>query len=149
MQAEKETLLHLYRKRANLYDITANLYQLLGVREDAYRRRAVDALQLRHGDTVVEVGCGTGMNFPLILDRIGPTGQLIGVDLTDQMLYQAQKRVERADWKNVSLVQMDAAKFAFPAQAHGIISTFALTLVPEYDRIIHNGAQHWPMADTG
>jgi demethylmenaquinone methyltransferase/2-methoxy-6-polyprenyl-1,4-benzoquinol methylase len=53
-----------YRKRAKNYDFAANLYYLMGFRINAYRKQAVKALQLQQGDTVVEIGCGTGLNFP-------------------------------------------------------------------------------------
>ena len=65
MVLSKDDLIALYRKRAPNYDFTANLYYLIGYREWAYRKRAVDALQLSLGDTVVEIACGTGLNFGL------------------------------------------------------------------------------------
>ena len=89
----------LYRKRARNYDWTANLYYLIGYREWAYRRRAVAALHLGLGDTVVEMCCGTGLNFPLLQAAVGPAGRIIGVDLTDAMLDGARRRVERNGWK--------------------------------------------------
>lgn len=129
-------LIELYRRRARRYDITANLYHLIGFRESAYRRAAVSALGLRAGDTVVEIGCGTGLNFPLLERAIGATGRLVGVDLTDAMLDRARDRVNREGWTNVDLVHEDAARFRFPANVAGVISTFALTLTPEYERVI-------------
>lgn len=141
MLFRKDEIHGLYRKRAKSYDLSANLYYLIGFREYAYRKKAVRALRLHPGDTVVEVGCGTGLNFPLIQREIGPSGRLIGVDLTDEMLKRAGKRVLREGWKNVELVFGDAAQYEFPPEVNGILSTFALTLVPEYDRIIGNGAR--------
>src|SRR5215831_17435342 len=70
----QEHVLATYRERARHYDITANLYYLLGFRVQASRRRAVRALALRPGDTVVEIGCGTGLNFSLVEQVIGPEG---------------------------------------------------------------------------
>ena len=52
------------------------------------------ALGLRPGDTVVDIACGTGLNFPLLEEAIGPDGRIVGVDLTDAMLAQAQRRIE-------------------------------------------------------
>ena len=130
----------LYRKRARHYDWTANLYSLIGYREWAYRRRAVAALRLGAGDTVVDMCCGTGLNFELLHETVGPTGRIVGVDLTDAMLDRAARRVERNGWSNVRLVQSDAAVFEYPERTAGILSTFALTLVPEYDRVIERGA---------
>lgn len=130
----------LYRRRARSYDWTANLYYLIGYREWAYRRRAVSALRLSPGDTVVEMCCGTGLNFPLLQAAVGPQGHILGVDLTDAMLDEARRRVERNRWRNVDLVQSDAGAFEFPEGVAGILSTYALTMVPEYDRVIERGA---------
>lgn len=136
MALDKHAIEHLYRRRAARYDFTANLYYLIGFREARYRRKAVDALKLRPGDTVVEIGCGTGLNFPYLIEAIGPEGTLIGVDLTAAMLDKARKRVDTHGWRNVRLVQSDAAAYLFPDQVDGVISSFALTLVPEYDQVI-------------
>lgn len=126
----------LYRERSGNYDLTANLYYLIGFREASYRKIAVSELHLRAGDTVVEIGCGTGLNFRHLLASIGKTGRLIGIDLTDAMLQKARERVTRNGWTNVELVESDAAAYSFPAGVSGIISTFALTLVPEYEAVI-------------
>lgn len=125
-----------YDKRAARYDVTANLYYLLGFREMEYRRRAIKELDLEPGQTVVELCCGTGLNFSLIEERIGTAGRLIGVDLTAGMLRQARRRVEKEGWKNVELVHRDVATFEFPEKVDRALSTFALTLVPEFDRVI-------------
>jgi demethylmenaquinone methyltransferase/2-methoxy-6-polyprenyl-1,4-benzoquinol methylase len=134
-------VIEIYRKRARRYDFTANLYYLNGFREWAYRRQAVEALHLQPGATVVEIGCGTGLNFPLLQAVIGPEGRIIGVDLTDAMVQQARQRVADNGWSNVDLVLNDAANFVFPAGVDGILSTFALTLAPEYDGVIRRGSE--------
>lgn len=146
-------LTELYRRRAKRYDFTANLYYLLGFREWKYRKKAIAALGLRSGDTVVEIGCGTGLNFGLLEEAIGPRGKIIGVDLTDAMLHGARARIEREGWRNVELVECDAGQYEFSREVDAIISTFALTLVPEFDDVIKHGAQslrlgrRWVVAD--
>ena len=141
MALTKIELLDLYRRRAVHYDFTANLYYLIGFREATYRKRAVSALALGSGDTVVEIGCGTGLNFPYLLESIGGTGRLIGVDLTDAMLEKATERIQRKRWQNVELVRSDAARYEFPTGIQGVLSTFALTLVPEFEQVIEHAAR--------
>jgi ubiquinone/menaquinone biosynthesis C-methylase UbiE len=131
----------LYRHRAARYDVATQLYRLVGFPLARARREAVDALGLRAGDTVVEIGCGTGANFPLLQERIGPTGRIIGVDLTDPMLEQARRRIRAHGWRNVDLVLSDAATYEFPERVNGILSTLALTLCREYDTVIARGAR--------
>jgi ubiquinone/menaquinone biosynthesis C-methylase UbiE len=135
----RNEIIDLYRKRARHYDVTANLYYLIGFREWAYRKKAIDSLGLQPGDTVVEIGCGTGLNIPLLRHVVGPGGKVIGVDLTDSMLQRARERVAANGWKNVELVQSDAASFVFPSDIDGALSTFALTLVPEFESVIRRG----------
>ncbi len=131
----------LYSKRALRYDLTANLYYFIGFREWAYREKAVQALGLGAGDTVVELGCGTGLNFGLLREAVGAQGRVIGVDLSPEMLEMAATRVAREGWSNVDLVHEDAGTFEYPRPTDGVISTFALTLVPEYDAVIAAAAR--------
>lgn len=140
MALTKTQLRDLYRTRAANYDFTANLYYLIGFREVKYRKQAVSALGLTPGDTVIEIGCGTGLNFPYLLEAIGETGRLIGVDLTDAMLEKAREKIHCNGWQNVELVETDAARYEFPDGIQGILSTFALTLVPEYEQVINHAA---------
>jgi demethylmenaquinone methyltransferase/2-methoxy-6-polyprenyl-1,4-benzoquinol methylase len=96
---------------------------------------------VKRGNVVVDLGCGTGLNFALLQEAIGETGSIIGVDLNDAMLEQARRRVAEAGWKNVDLVQADAVSYQFPPQVDGILSTFALTFIPQAERVIQNGCR--------
>ena len=134
-----ERLVGGYRKRAGRYDVTSQLFYPIGPQR-AHRRRAIRALRLRPGASVVEIACGTGLNFPAIEQEIGPEGRIVGVDLTDAMLAQAQQRIEANGWRNVTLVQADAAEFAFPAGVDAILATYPHALLPDARRVIAGGA---------
>lgn len=134
-------VVHLYRRRAARYDVATQLYRLIGFPLGRARRDAVEALGLVPGDTVVEIGCGTGANFPLLQKAVGPAGRIVGVDLTDQMLEQARRRIRAHGWRNVDLVLSDAATYEFPDRVNGILSMLALTLCREYDAIVARGAR--------
>jgi demethylmenaquinone methyltransferase/2-methoxy-6-polyprenyl-1,4-benzoquinol methylase len=136
----REHLIETYRRSAKHYDMTSRLYPVPGYPQRAQRLRAVQALGLRPGDTVVDIACGTGLNFALLEQAIGPGGRIVGVDLTDAMLAQAQQRIETNGWSNVSLVQADAAAFDFPTEVDAILSTYALSQVPECGDVIAHGA---------
>jgi ubiquinone/menaquinone biosynthesis C-methylase UbiE len=144
MNGTREQVIGTYRKSARHYDLAMNFCYLVGFRQWAYRRQAVQALRLRPGDTVVEIGCGTGLNFPLIEQVIGPTGRIIGVDLTEAMLAQARLRVQKHGWQNVSLVEADAVDFSFPPGVNAILSTLALALIPECAQVIAHGSMALP-----
>jgi ubiquinone/menaquinone biosynthesis C-methylase UbiE len=136
----QERLIETYRKKAKHYDITSRLYPLPGYPHQGQRLQAVQALGVRAGDSVIDLACGTGLNFPLIEDVIGPGGRIVGVDLTDAMLAQAEDRIAAHGWGNISLVQADAAEYGFPTQVDAILSTYALTQVPECAEVIAHGA---------
>lgn len=122
----------LYSRRARRYDFTSKLYYLMGVPMMRYRRQAVNALQLHGGARVLELACGTGLNFPLLQQAVGPEGHIIGLDLTPAMLAKAGERVEAHGWKNVELIQGDATRFQLREPADGVLCTFGLSLMPDY-----------------
>ena len=123
------------------YDVVSWLFPVPGYPQRGQRRRAVGALGLRPGDTVVDMACGTGLNFSLIQRAIGPdAARLIGVDLTDAMLAQAQRRVQRSGWSNVTLFQSGASEFEYPSEVDGILSTYAMSHVPDAASAIAHGA---------
>jgi len=136
----REHLIEVYRKKAKRYDITSRLYPAPGYPQRGQRRQAVQELRLGRGDTVVDMACGTGLNFSLLEEAVGPEGRIVGVDLTDAMLDQARGRIETNGWSNVSLVHADATEFDFPAGIDAILSTYALTQVPECREVIAHGA---------
>jgi ubiquinone/menaquinone biosynthesis C-methylase UbiE len=137
---ERVRLIETYRRKAKHYDIISRLYPIPGYPQLSQRRQAVQALGVRPGDTVVDMACGTGLNFSLLQQAVGPGGRLIGVDLTDAMLAVAQQRIEHNGWSNVSLVQADAAEFAYPTEIDGILSTYAMSHVPDAVNAIAHGA---------
>jgi demethylmenaquinone methyltransferase/2-methoxy-6-polyprenyl-1,4-benzoquinol methylase len=141
MSLTKNHIKRLYRERAGNYDFSANLYYLIGFRDASYRKLAISKLGIKEGNTAVEIGCGTGLNFEYALDYIGKTGKLIGIDLTDAMLEKAKDRVLKNNWENIELVNIDAAKYEFPQNINAVYSSFVLNMVPEYEEIINNAYQ--------
>ena len=126
-------------QRDNWYNLSTLFLYLAGFHHWAYRKRAIQSLALKAGDTVVELGCGTGLNFSFLEKQVGPAGRIIGVDLTDAMLDEAKASIAAHDWSNIELVKSDMSSYSFSLEVSGILSAFALTLVPEFDTVIQNG----------
>ena len=124
----------LYDRIAPIYDGVAGAYALLGARR--LHERAVRALLLRPGGTAVSLGCGTGPNLGALARAVGPTGRVVGVDLSAGMLAQARDRVRRLGLDNVELVQADVREFVFPEGLDGVLAVFALEMVPNYDAVV-------------
>lgn len=72
------------------------------------RERVIASIGDVDGGTVVDVGCGTGRNLPLLVQRVGERGRVVGIDCSEGMLEQARRRVEQHGWRNVELVRGDA-----------------------------------------
>src|SRR5689334_7806494 len=74
-----------YTRDASFYDSRTSAFA-------TYRRNLVDALPLRRGDIVLDVGCGTGLCFERVRSRIGADGVIIGIDASREMLAVAAER---------------------------------------------------------
>ncbi len=137
----RDEVRNAYQRWSKVYDLTVYSYSLVGMRIGHWRRLAVEAMALRPGDTVVEIGCGTGLNFALLEQRIGGEGKIIGVDFSEAMLERAEERVRAAGWHNVELVCGAAADYRFPNGVDGILATGVLNYDPEFDKVIEQGAK--------
>ncbi len=116
------------------YDRIARTYSTL---EPLYlifppaRRRAVAALGLKSGDTVLEIGAGTGRNFPYLVEAVGPTGTVIGVDASPGMLAEARKLIAWERWSNVQVLQQDATQLDVDREVDGVLFSLSYSAMPE------------------
>ncbi len=116
------------------YDRVARFYSTL---EPLYlvfppaRRRAVAALGLQAGDTVLEIGAGSGRNFPYLVEAVGPSGTVIGVDPSPGMLAEAGKLIQRRGWSNVQLLQQDATRLEVDGEVDGVLFSLSYSAMPE------------------
>lgn len=86
---------------------------------------AMNALDPTRGQTILDVGCGAGQTLLQLVDRTGPTGRVIGVDIAPRVLAVAQTKTSHRP--QVTLLQADAAKLTLPDQSlDGIFSRFGM-----------------------
>ena len=117
---DRKTLSTLYDRRSKYYDI---LVRTLSLGMDRYyRRAAVQRLSLHLGHCVLDVGCGTGLDLPLLWKTVGPGGRVVGIDLSEGMLQQATKRLFRMKRSDIPLLQGDA--LCLPFQSHRFDAIF-------------------------
>jgi ubiquinone/menaquinone biosynthesis C-methylase UbiE len=116
----------IYDRRAPWYD--AMVQALALGRDRSYRGKALEALAARAGDRVLDVGCGTGRNFPMLAK--GGAGALHGCDLSGRSLARAAKR-------GASVVQADAERLPYrDASFDRVLSTYVLTSVADWRRAL-------------
>jgi len=116
-----------YGRWAALYDAIAQYTP--GVAR--LRKRAAAALELSPGDTVVEMGCGTGANLPYLRQRVGPEGTVVGVDFTRPVLDRARRLAERHGWENVHVVRGDAARPPVAEAVDGVVASFVVGMLDD------------------
>lgn len=137
----RKDVVETYQQRAPRYNLAVRLFDAFawfGFNISGWRKQAISALNLKPGDTVVDIGCGTGLNFPLLSQAVTSNGKIIAVDLSDAMLDQARQAIAANKWTNVQLVCSDAAQFEFPSKVDAVVSAYTLTLVPDCGRVISN-----------
>lgn len=122
-----ESVVDFYGSRVQIYDAIA--IHTPGVA--TWRQAAVDALDLSPGDTVVDVGCGTGASLPLLRQAVGPEGRVVGIDLTPELLTRARRRTRR--FQNVWIVRGDATHLPLSESVDGILASFVVGLLDTPD----------------
>lgn len=103
-------------------------------------------LRLAPGQQVLDIGCGTGLNFSLLQQKITSAGRIVAIDRSAEMLRQARRRAARRGWQNVTFIQADATTMTPTdvgarlvaaggrALSDAALATYALSLMPEWER---------------
>lgn len=126
----KEAVLRLYQHRAAMYDLELSAFEPL-------RQQAIDALALQTGDGVLDVGCGTGLSFSALEDRIGPTGRITGIEQSPDMLERARQRVAQHQWGNIDLIEDAAASAPLSGMADAMLLHFTHDIVRQPAALTH------------
>lgn len=105
-----------------------------------WKKKAFDESSLKTGDHVIVFCCGTGLDFPYIIEKIGHRGKITGIDFSSEMLEKAKDRIKRNHWQNVELLQADVTDFKnkLKMKADAGVCTLGLSIIPDYKLAYYN-----------
>lgn len=134
------------KERARLnYNRLSGWYDLLAGSERRYTDAGLDLLRVMPGETVLEVGFGTGRALAVLARSAGGAGRVYGIDLSDGMIRVTRARLKAGGWSGqVDLLGGDAARLPFSAsQFHAIFMSFTLELfdTPEIPLVLQECAR--------
>ena len=90
-----------YAEHARSYERDTAAFQ-------SYRRAVVGALPLCPGQVVLDVGCGTGLCCGMLREKVGPAGEVVGIEEAPDMVAVARAHIADEGWENVTVVQAPA-----------------------------------------
>ncbi len=123
----------VYRGQRHIYDATRKFF-LFG------RDSLIEDLDCRPGQTILEIGCGTGRNLTLIARR-WPGTQLHGLDISSEMLKSARARLgERAILRFGDATTFEPVALFDRAGFDRLVLSFALSMIPDWQAAIRRSA---------
>jgi len=100
------------------------------------RAEAVARLDLRRGDSVLDLGCGTGASFADLYKAVGPAGHIFGVDISPGMLREAKRLRDANRWLNIELNECDAADYTPPRPLDGVLISLTYNTIPHHRAVL-------------
>lgn len=107
----------LYERHSRFYDLTRPLFL-------RRRKEAIELLDIREGERVVDFACGTGLNIPFLRNR--RAGRILGVDISEAMLGQARKR-----FPEIHFVRRNILEFHTEEKFDKGVCTYALSMIED------------------
>ena len=130
MTAQVEAAQRLYAGLAQSYDDETRF--ITGI-----RRQAIEALNLQPGETVVDSGCGTGWCLPMLAEKVGSSGHVVGFEPSPDMLAIAQARVTQRQLTNTHLLHACGNTVALGLIPDAILFSYTHDLIRSREALIH------------
>lgn len=123
-----------------LWDFAAlTYYRVLDRFSGTLNRLAIEKLELRPGEAVLDIGCGTGALIPALAEAVGPQGRVVAMDFSQRMVAAARKRAEK--WPNVEVRQADACNTDHGAgEFDAAVALGAFSAMPDVPAALTNAA---------
>ena len=106
-------------------------------RAKTIRSLAVKKMGLKRGDKTLEVACGSGRNFPYLVDAIGKDGFILGFDYSQEMLDASKQLSKQNEWSNIKLIQGDATQLKITEKNFdGVVSILGISAIPDWEKAL-------------
>jgi ubiquinone/menaquinone biosynthesis C-methylase UbiE len=112
------------------------LLSLVGL-DRKYRKQAISVLDLAAGMTILDIACGTGFNFPYLIEAVSPEGRIIAIDVSQGMLTKASLRAQKNGWENIEFLQGDVSNIHLP-KANAAVAFWCMVSIPDYQKAMDN-----------
>ncbi|KIW00767.1 uncharacterized protein PV09_07748 [Verruconis gallopava] len=138
---QAEAAQHIYSVRASMYDNSFH---------PSFAEHIVNSLELKPGERILDLACGTGLVTLLAADAVGSTGSVVGVDITQEMLNELHTKITEAPrdrYKHVTIYNYDITKLhemtnLMRGTFDAISCTAALSLLREPDVALQNWIEY-------
>ncbi len=120
-----------YDRMSRFYDYIAGSF------EKKHRNRGLEILNIKKGETVLEVGFGTGQGIKKIAQKVGKEGKVYGVDLSSEMYKITKNKLKKASlWDRVKISRQDALQMSYEKNKFDavfmcfVLELFAISEIP-------------------
>ena len=123
LQSQNE-IKHFYNKIAKVYDLLAERS------EEPVRKAGIEMLHARTGENILEIGFGTGHCLIELARSVGPSGKVLGIDLSEKMVEISRERIRQEGMEDrIELACSDALHLPYDSQTlDGVFMSFTLEL---------------------
>lgn len=122
------------QETAIAYTSMSRWYDIFLFSEKNIGKKAVQLLDPKPGETILEIGYGTGYNILKIAGMIGETGKVFGIDISAGMYTKAQNRLKRNKITNSKIICGDAINLPYPGNSFdAVFMSFTLELFSEFE----------------
>lgn len=127
------------RRSRWIWDLLSSRSAAVDRMNEPVRRLAIEHLDLKAGERVLDLGCGTGPNFAPLREAVGLEGRVAGIDFSPKMAQRARERIREHGWDNVEVMCADAARIEIePGSYDAAIATFTLSAITDVGAAVAN-----------
>lgn len=100
-----------------------------------WRKCSIESMRLNEGDTVVDIGCGTGANVPFLYEEVGEEGDVVCLDIAEEPLQMVQKKSQEMNMDNIHTIRADAKRIPID-DADAYFASFSIGMLSNTESIV-------------